>query len=131
MIEITASAMTTGLAHLEASGKMLRQNRIIPKVPILSRTLTSRTAVPGVASLAASGSQVCTGHIGALIANATKNPRNSQRPVVVLMSAFIRSCSRYDGPDDESELTTYRPTTDASIRSPPNRLNSKNFTEAY
>src|ERR1043165_992398 len=108
MIEMTASVMTTGLAHRDASGKMLRQNRIIPNVPILSRTLTSSTDVPGVASLAASGNQVCTGHIGALIANAAKNPRNSQRPVVVPMSAFIRSCRRYDGPDDESELTTYR-----------------------
>jgi NADH-quinone oxidoreductase subunit M len=33
----------------------------------------------GGASLAASGSQVCTGHIGALIAKAAKKPRNSHR----------------------------------------------------
>src|SRR4051794_41499400 len=107
MTEMTASVITTGLAQVDASGKMLRQSRIIPNVPILSRMLTSSTEVPGVASLAASGSQVCTGHIGALIANATKKPRNSQRPVVVLMSVFIRSWRRYDGPVDESELTTY------------------------
>ena len=114
---------------------MPRQNRIIPKVPILSRMLTSSTDVPGVASLAASGSQVCTGHIGALTAKAMKKPRKSQRPVVVLIapeaSRFIRSSSRYDGPASVSAPTTYRPTTDASISSPPKRLNSRNFTEAY
>src|SRR4028118_1777482 len=79
MIENTASATTTGDAHCEASGNRPRQNRIIPKVPILSRMLTSRTEVPGVLLAAASGSHVCTGHIGALTANATKKPRNSQR----------------------------------------------------
>ncbi len=86
--------MTTGVAQRDASGKIPRQKRIIPNVPILSRMLTSSTEVPGVPSLAASGSQVCTGHIGALTANAMKKPRNSQRPVLVLMSAFIRSSSR-------------------------------------
>src|ERR1700755_1103900 len=101
---MTASVMTTGLAHFDASGKMLRQNRIIPNVPILSRMLTSSPAVPGVAPDAASGSHVCTGHSGALMANAMKKPRKSQRPVVVLMSAFIRSCSRDDGPLAEPEL---------------------------
>jgi hypothetical protein len=30
-----------------------------------------------------------------------------------------------------SEATTYRPTTEASISSPPSRLNSRNFTAAY
>src|ERR1700712_1230620 len=98
--------MMTGLAHLDASGKSPRQKRIIPNVPTLSRMLTSSTEVPGVASLAASGSQVCTGHIGALMANATKKPRNSQRPVLCDMSAFIRSCSRYDGPLAELLDTT-------------------------
>ncbi len=78
----------------------------MPNVPILSRMLTSRTEVPGVPSLAASGSQVWTGHIGALTANAMKKPRNSQRPVSVPMLSFIRSSSRYDGPPVESEDTT-------------------------
>ena len=75
----TASTSTTGVAQVDASGNSPRQNRIIPKVPILSRMLTSSTEVPGVASSAASGSQVCTGNIGAFIANATKNPTKSQR----------------------------------------------------
>ena len=43
---------------------------------------TSSTAVAGRASVAASGSQVCTGHIGALTAKAMKNPTNSQRSAV-------------------------------------------------
>jgi hypothetical protein len=30
MIEMTASVMTTGVAHFEASGNSWRQNRIIP-----------------------------------------------------------------------------------------------------
>src|SRR5919107_2864755 len=96
---ITASTSTTGVAQVDASGKSPRQNRIIPKVPILSRMLTSSTEVPGVASSATSGSQVWTGTIGALIANATKNPMKSQRPVVVSTSAMISLSSerRYVG----------------------------------
>ena len=69
----------------------------MPNVPILSRMLTSSTEVPGVACCVVSGSQVCTGNIGALIANATKKPTNSQRPVVVEMSRLARSEIRYDG----------------------------------
>src|SRR5438067_1388801 len=42
-----------------------------------SSTPTSSTAAPGWAAVAASGSQVWNGHSGALIANATKKPRNS------------------------------------------------------
>jgi len=88
----------------------------------LSRTLTSSTDVPGVASLAASGSQVCNGHIGAFTANATKKPRNSHRPVFCPICVFIRSCSRYDGPPAVFDDTTYRPITEASISRPPKRL---------
>ena len=80
---MTASTMTTGVAHLLASGKSCRQKRIIPKVPTLSRTPTSSTAVAGRASVAASGSQVCTGHIGALTAKAKKKPTNISRSGVV------------------------------------------------
>ena len=49
----------------------------MPNVPTLSRTPTSRTAAPGCAAVAASGSQVWNGQSGALIANAMKKPRNS------------------------------------------------------
>ena len=67
------------MAHLDASGNSWRQNRIIPKVPTLSSTPTSSTAVAGRASVAASGSQVCTGHIGALTAKAKKKATNISR----------------------------------------------------
>ena len=86
--------ITTGVAHCEASGKMPRQNRSMPKVPILSSTQTSSTLVPVVAFSVVSASQVCTGNSGALIANATKKPANSQRPAVVSMSSAVRSESR-------------------------------------
>src|SRR3954447_24195029 len=108
---ITASTSTTGVDHFDASGKSCRQNRIIPKVPILSRTLTSMTDVPGLASSAASGSQVCTGTIGALIANATKKPKNIQRPALVEMSTLLSWVSRYVGPVEDWADTTYSPTT--------------------
>ena len=49
----------------------------MPNVPTLSSTPTRSTAVPGVDSAAASGSQVWNGTSGALIANAMKNPVNS------------------------------------------------------
>ena len=93
-IEITASTSTTGVAHWLASGNSPRQNRIMPKVPILSMTPTIMVAPPGLDSSAASGSQVCSGTSGALIAKANMKPRNSQRPVPVPMSSWLRCCSR-------------------------------------
>ncbi len=50
-----------------------------------------------MACSALSGSQVCTGNIGALIAKATKKPRNSSRPVAVEKSRWARSAVRNDG----------------------------------
>ena len=93
-MEITASTMITGVAHWLASGNSSRQNRIIPKVPILSMTPTIMVAPPGLDSSAASGSQVCSGTSGALIANANMKPTNSQRPVAVSMVSAVRSLSR-------------------------------------
>ena len=80
---MVASTSTTGVAHWLASGNSPRQNRIIPKVPILSMTPTIMVAPPGLDSSAASGSQVCSGTSGALMAKANMKPRNSQRPVPV------------------------------------------------
>ena len=82
MTEMTASATTTGVAHWLASGKSWRQKRIIPNVPTLSSTPTSRVAVAGVDSVAASGSQVWNGTIGAFTAKAKKKPTKSSRSVV-------------------------------------------------
>ncbi len=103
--EISASVMTNGVAHCDASGKIPRQNRSMPNVPILSRMQTSSTPVPGVAFSVVSASQVWTGNSGALIANAMKNPKNSQRPASVSMSSFSRSESRYDGSPACEETT--------------------------
>ncbi len=71
--------MITGAAQRAAFGNSGRQIAIIPKVPILSSTPTSRVDVPGVPCWAASGSQVCSGHMGALTAKAKKMATNSQR----------------------------------------------------
>src|SRR3954471_21854944 len=106
MMLMTASVTTTGVAQRDASGNSSRQNRIIPKVPILSSTLTSSTEVPGVAFSVVSGSQVCTGNIGGLIAKAMKKPRNSQRPVAVPKSIFDSSETRYVAPPDDFAETT-------------------------
>jgi hypothetical protein len=89
-----ASTMMTGVAHFAAPGNSSRQNRIIPKVPILSRMLTSSTEVPGVACSVVSGSHVCTGNIGALMAKAMKNARNIQRPAPVEKSLVASSDTR-------------------------------------
>ena len=96
---------TTGVAHCEASGNSPRQNRSIPKVPILSRMQTSSTEVPGVAFSVVSASQVCSGNSGAFTANAIMKPTNSQRSHVVLMSTFWRSESRYDGVPASADTT--------------------------
>ena len=78
--------------------------------------------MPGVDSAAASGSQVCTGHIGALMANAAKKPRNSafwmpllivqvgQRPEVE--GPRVATLARDDVEADEA----------ASMSRPPKRL---------
>ena len=66
----------------------------MPKVPILSITPTIMVAPPAVDSSAASGSQVCSGTSGALIAKANMKPRNSQRPVPVPKSSWLSVLSR-------------------------------------
>ncbi len=96
---------TSGVAHCEASGKIPRQKRSMPKVPILSSTQTSSTEVPGVALPVVSASQVWTGNSGALTAKAMKNVAKSQRPAVVSMSSAIRSLRRYDGEPACAETT--------------------------
>ena len=102
----------------------------MPKVPTLSSTPTSSTAVPGVDSAAASGSHVWNGTSGALIANAKKKPRNSHfwvpgsivRPASAVKSKVpVPSCSAD---------TTYRPMSEASMSRPPNSEYSRNFTAA-
>ncbi|GMA32368.1 hypothetical protein GCM10025875_23600 [Litorihabitans aurantiacus] len=88
--ETSASTTITGAAQRDASGNSGRQSAIIPNVPTLSSTPTSSVEVPGVACAVASGSQVCTGHMGAFTANAKKNATKSQRWVAVSSTAPAR-----------------------------------------
>ena len=74
---ITASVMISGRKYADASGNNCRQYRSMPKVPTLSMMAIISTALAGVASTAASGSQRWNGHSGALTANANMKPRNS------------------------------------------------------
>src|SRR6202166_3845964 len=95
-IPITDSVMTSGVKYSAPAGTKSKQYRSIPNVPTLSSTPTSRTAAPGGAAAAASGSQVWNGHSGALIANAMKNPRNSQFCTVELSDTLISSLNMND-----------------------------------
>src|SRR5206468_1695789 len=74
-----ASTATQPAARREASGKRGRQKRIIPYVPIFSSTPASITEPAVGASTCASGSQVCSGKSGTLIANARKNAKKNQK----------------------------------------------------
>ncbi len=60
-----------------ASGVIGSDRRRKPYPPILSMMAASTTEPPVGASTCASGSQVCTGHIGILTANAARKARNS------------------------------------------------------
>ncbi len=61
-----------------AYGKSGRQNRTSPYVPIFSRT-PARMTLPAVgACTCASGSQVCSGKIGTLMAKLSAKARNIQ-----------------------------------------------------
>ena len=75
---MTASTMITGAAQRDAFGNSGRHSVSIPNVPTLSSTPTSSVEVPAGACCAASGSQVCTGNIGALMANARKNAQEHE-----------------------------------------------------
>ena len=128
MIEISARPMTTGVAHWLASGNSCRQNRIMPYVPTLSSTPTSSTAVAGLDCSAASGSQVCTGHIGALTAKAMKKPRKSRFWVRPGICRPVRLSTRK--PVLPRGPWKYRPMTATSMIRPPASENSRNFIAA-
>ena len=77
---------------------------------------------PGVASAAASGSQVWNGHSGALMANAMKKPRNSHFCVVRVDRQAGRASRKSNVPVPSwSPDTTYSPMSAASMSRPPNR----------
>src|SRR5690349_14272919 len=77
MIAMIASVVISGTKSFVPSGKIGRLNRKNPYVPIFSKT-AARITDPAVgASTCASGSHVWNGNIGTLIANPTKNARNT------------------------------------------------------
>ena len=91
-------------------------------MPTLSMTPTSSTAEPIGASAPASGSQVCSGTSGALIAKARKKPPKSSFCTSGSMASRL-SASNANVPCPSCLLlTTYRPITAASMTSPPSRL---------
>ena len=122
--EIIARVRTKGVAQSEAAGNRPRHSLSIPKVPILSSKPTSREDAPAVACSAVSGSHVCTGTIGALIAKAMKNPTNNSLPIAPEKSTFARSLRRKDPP------CTPTPMTANSMTSPPAKEYSRNFIAA-
>ena len=74
-----------------ASGKSGSAYRKKPNVPIL-RSTPARMTEPAVgASVCASGSQVWSGNIGTLTANATAKARNSQRAASGVTSSACRA----------------------------------------
>src|SRR5215467_11589256 len=128
---MTASVRISGVKYLDAAGNSCRQYLIMPNVPTLSSTPTSSTAAPGWADVAASGSQVWNGHSGALIANAMKNPRNSQRPALVDSARWVSELNRnVPGCPPRIEYT-YSAITATSMSRPPSRLYRRNLTAAY
>ena len=75
-----------------ASGNSGTQKRRIPYVPSFSIT-PARITEPAVgASVCASGSQVCSGKSGTLIAKARKNAPKSRSSVVAGSEALARYC---------------------------------------
>src|SRR5437763_1514246 len=76
----TIASVTIHPAQLRAAfGNIGRQKRNNPYVPIFNMTDASMTEPAVGASTCASGSQVCKGNSGTLMAKAIKNARKSQR----------------------------------------------------
>src|ERR1700735_521857 len=78
MIATTESVNTSGAKSCDAEGQIASEKRRHTRPPIFGR-IAARTTEPAVgASTWASGSQVCTGHIGILTAKEAKNASHAQ-----------------------------------------------------
>src|SRR6478752_458252 len=78
MMATTDSVNTSGANISDANGNIGSEKRRKPYPPIFSR-IAARITEPAVgASTWASGSQVCTGHIGIFTANEAKNASHAQ-----------------------------------------------------
>src|SRR6201990_2570527 len=74
----TESVKISGAKSCEASGNIGSEKRRKPEPPIFNR-IAARITDPAVgASTCASGSQVCTGHIGIFTAKDAKNDSHAQ-----------------------------------------------------
>src|ERR1700720_4746492 len=78
MMATTESANTSGAKSCEAAGNIGSEKRRKPEPPIFRR-IAARITEPAVgASTWASGSHVCTGHIGIFTAKEAKNASHAQ-----------------------------------------------------
>ena len=94
----------------------------------------ARITEPAVgASVCASGSQVCTGNSGTLMANAIAKPQNSQRPASVEIAWFCAISTRLKGscPPTSLWFRTASATSATSMNAEPNIVYRKNFVAAY
>ena len=123
--------------QLDIDWSTLRPDTVVADaIPNPPRTHLISTAEAGVACTAASGSQRWSGHSGALTANANRKPPKSMcattgatvKLPLLTASAMARK-SKVPSPKLLA-VTTYNPTSAASMTSPPNRLYSRNFTAA-
>jgi hypothetical protein len=71
-----------GANFSHAWGSIGKENLTRPYAPSFSRIAASTTEPPVGASVWASGSQVCTGHIGTLTAKANRKPKKSSTCVL-------------------------------------------------
>ena len=101
-------------------------------MPTFSSTPASRTDPAVGASVWASGSHVCSGNTGTFTANATKNPRNSQRAVATgspLATDSRTRTSKLPAPATDATCE-YRKMIETSRNAEPAIVNRKNFTAA-
>src|ERR1700709_1070049 len=78
MMAIADSENISGAKSYDAKGNIGSEKRRKPYSPIFGMSPASPTEPAGGASTGASGSQVCTGHIGIFTANDAKNASHAQ-----------------------------------------------------
>src|SRR3954465_15505104 len=83
----TASEATTGRASRATDGNSGTAYRQKPKVPIFSITPARITDPATGAWTCASGSQVCSGNIGTLMAKASAKAKNKSGPYAFIAAA--------------------------------------------
>jgi hypothetical protein len=118
-----------GATHTDASGNSPRQNRIMPKVPILSRTPTSSVAVPGVDCRGGVRQPGVQRHHGRLDDEGDQEAEH-QPAAQIAVDAERGKVADEVGRRPLAAETANKPTTEASMIRPPARLNSRNLMAA-